>query len=440
MGTEVLTVSTSARRLWELVHRPIAHALAELDGGPHEFRLGGGTTLAARWQHRESFDLDLFVDRNAQLGELANPSNPFDLTMRALGGTPEYSRRQCTVTFPSGQVDLLQVDPVPPGAEHIAVVNGTPSLVLDTAQILHNALTGPIPVELGRLTNLRELDLASNELTGSVPNWLGNLVRLQWLSLADNELTGRIPAVLGSLANLEHLDLDQNALSGPIPAALGSLANLARLNLDRNALSGPIPAELGSLSNLYLLDLSHNWALSGALPSGLQESSSLEFLDIFVTRACAPAVWRDWLETIDDSYAPLCGAAADVTIDVAVLYTPVAREAAGGRGAIEAEIDLLIAETNEAYEASGVRQRLALVARSEVPYAETFGGFDLRRLNRPSDGHLDEAHALRDETGADVVHLKAPPREKSGQPARPARAASICRAIQIVGLEQRRLR
>ena len=44
------------------------------------------------------------------------------------------------MTFPSGQVDLLQVDPVPPGAEHIAVVNGTPSLVLDTAQILHGKL------------------------------------------------------------------------------------------------------------------------------------------------------------------------------------------------------------------------------------------------------------------------------------------------------------
>ena len=140
MGTEVLTVSTSARRLWELVHRPIAHALAELDGGPHEFRLGGGTVLAARWRHRDSFDVDLVVDRNAQLSELANPSNPFDHTMRALGGTPEYWHRQCTVTFASGQVDLLQVDTVPPGAEHIAVVNGTPSLVLDTAQILHGKL------------------------------------------------------------------------------------------------------------------------------------------------------------------------------------------------------------------------------------------------------------------------------------------------------------
>ena len=34
MDAEVLTVTTSARRLWQLVHRPIGRALAELDGGP----------------------------------------------------------------------------------------------------------------------------------------------------------------------------------------------------------------------------------------------------------------------------------------------------------------------------------------------------------------------------------------------------------------------
>ena len=169
MGTEVLTVSTSARRLWELVHRPIARALAELDGGPHEFRLGGGTALAARWRHRDSFDVDLVVDRDVQLSELANPSNPFDLTMRALGGTPEYFRRQCTVTFPSGQVDLLQVDPVPPGAEHIAVVNGTPSLVLDTAQILHGKLERADKIAVRDVFDLiKAADLDPDALTTAV--------------------------------------------------------------------------------------------------------------------------------------------------------------------------------------------------------------------------------------------------------------------------------
>ena len=52
-----------------------------------------------------------------------------------------------------------------------------------------------------------------------------------------------------------------------------------------------------------------------------------------------------------------------------------------------------------------MRQRVVLTGRSEVPYTETGGFVDLDRLQEPSDGHLDEAHALRDRTGADMVHL-----------------------------------
>ena len=264
-------------------------------------------------------------------------------------------------------------------------------------------LTGPIPSELRRLSNLEWLSLGWNELTGPVPAWLGNLTRLRSLSLGGAGLTGPIPSELSRLSNLEWLSLGWNELTGPIPAGLGRLVSLRTLNLAQTALTGPIPAELGNLVNLETLDLSYTWGLSGPLPAGL-EQSSLEELDFFLTQTCAPAAWQEWLATIE-FYGPLCEAGTDVTIDTVVVYTPAALEAAGGSVAIEAEIDLMIAETNEAYAASGVRQHLALVARSEVPYTETHGFLDLHRLTDPSDGHLDEAHALRDGTGADVVHL-----------------------------------
>ena len=48
---EELTLNTTGGRLWNLVHRPVAESLAQLDDG-YEFRLGGGTTLAARWRRR----------------------------------------------------------------------------------------------------------------------------------------------------------------------------------------------------------------------------------------------------------------------------------------------------------------------------------------------------------------------------------------------------
>ena len=314
-----------------------------------------------------------------------------------------------------------------------------------------NELTGPIPAELGNLANLRSLNLGGNELTGPIPAELGNLANLGWLSLGRNELTGPIPAELGNLASLRSLYLDANDLTGPIPAelgtslnlgslylenntltgpipaalgrlsnirwlslggnaltgripdALGNLANLESLDLGRNGLTGPIPAALGRLSNLRRLDFWHSWGLSGPLPGGL-ESSSLEELGIFATQTCAPTAWGDWLDTIEFE-GRLCEVEPEVTIDVAVVYTPAAREEAGGTAEIEAVIDLKVAETNEAYQASGVHHRLALVARSEVQYAEAGDFRDIYRLADPSDGYMDEVHAMRDRTGADLVHL-----------------------------------
>ena len=98
MGAEILSVTTSARRLWDLVHRPVGHALAELDGGPHDFRLGGGTVLAARWHHRDSFDIDLVVERSTQRRSERRPpppsAEPYTDTWRSGPKAPSGSSKQ----------------------------------------------------------------------------------------------------------------------------------------------------------------------------------------------------------------------------------------------------------------------------------------------------------------------------------------------------------
>ena len=268
-----------------------------------------------------------------------------------------------------------------------------------------NGLTGPLPAALGGLANLERLSLWGNGLTGPIPGELGSLSSLKRLSLWGNGLTGPIPGELMNLVNLERLSLRWNELTGPVPAWLGSLTRLQGLDLASNALAGRVPGELGSLPELDRLDVSYNWGLSGPLPPELRRPS-LDELDIFATPVCAPAVWEDWLETIV-FHGRLCETAAAATIDLAVVYTPAVRTASGN---IEAVIDLMVLQTNQALQASGVRHRIALVARSEVQYTETGDSGDaLRRLADPSDGYLDDVHALRDRVGADLVQLIVEP-------------------------------
>jgi hypothetical protein len=93
------------------------------------------------------------------------------------------------------------------------------------------------------------------------------------------------------------------------------------------------------------------------------------------------------------------------TIDVLVVYTPSARAAQGGTSAMQARIDLGIAETNQAYADSGVIQRLRLVRQEEIAYTEAGMSTDLTMLAGTSDGVMDTVHALRNSYGADLVQL-----------------------------------
>ena len=84
---------------------------------------------------------------------------------------------------------------------------------------------------------------------GVTTNICGQVIGLM---LLHNELSGSIPVELAQLSNLEYLLLDGNKLSGPIPVELAQLSNLEYLLLDGNAgLYAPADAEFqGWLTNL----------------------------------------------------------------------------------------------------------------------------------------------------------------------------------------------
>ena len=150
---------------------------------------------------------------------------------------------------------------------------------LSLLQITGNEVNGPIPAELGRLSRLQRMVLANNDLMGEIPPELDGLASLSSMTLSGNELSGEIPPELSSLTNLRSLYLDDNSLSGEIPGEIGSLSSLRFLYINDNQLSGEIPSELGDMSTLEVLSLDGN-RLTGAIPSELGDILTLEVLSL----------------------------------------------------------------------------------------------------------------------------------------------------------------
>lgn len=93
-------------------------------------------------------------------------------------------------------------------------------------------------------------------------------------------------------------------------------------------------------------------------------------------------------------------------IDLMMLYTPMARDHAGGFAGVETRIMNAVTRANQAYLNSQVDIRLNLVYVGEVNYTETGDiARALRDLQGTSDGDMDEVHMLRNLYAADLVTL-----------------------------------
>ncbi|MBX3324072.1 MAG: hypothetical protein KF757_13910 [Phycisphaeraceae bacterium] len=96
------------------------------------------------------------------------------------------------------------------------------------------------------------------------------------------------------------------------------------------------------------------------------------------------------------------------TIDVLIVYTPLALAAAGGFGAIQARALDFAAATGTAAANSQIEDLAVSIAGFEmVAYDEVAPDWldHLFRVTNPTDGFLDEVHALRDQYRADTVML-----------------------------------
>ena len=133
-----LTLPLPARGIWLRVRSLLGPALERLGPEAGPWKIGGGTVLAARWNHRESTDLDLTVNAGAAIPALfAGPDDDFKAEIRRRGGhSIAFDRDRCTVGFSTGKLDLCALDPMPGEGHADALVDGEPAVVLHNAQIL----------------------------------------------------------------------------------------------------------------------------------------------------------------------------------------------------------------------------------------------------------------------------------------------------------------
>lgn len=144
-----------------------------------------------------------------------------------------------------------------------------------------NALTGSIPAEVGRLSELQLLSLNSNSLHGEVPKEIGNCSNLRQLELFDNQIFGRIPAEVGQLSYLEKFRVGGNpGIRGEIPTTISNCKRLVFLGIADTGISGKIPSSLGELKDLQTLSV-YTANLTGEIPPEIGNCSSLENLFLY---------------------------------------------------------------------------------------------------------------------------------------------------------------
>ncbi|MFQ6653447.1 hypothetical protein Gotur_024852 [Gossypium turneri] len=105
------------------------------------------------------------------------------------------------------------------------------------------------------LSYMTGIDLSCNNLTGPIPLELGNLSEIHSFNFSHNKLTGVIPSSFSKLQHIESLDLSYNNFSGEIPNHLVELNSLEVFSVAYNNLPGSIPepkAQFGTfIENSY---------------------------------------------------------------------------------------------------------------------------------------------------------------------------------------------
>ncbi len=142
--TSPLILPEPAGRLYQSTREVLEELLPTVIDDERGWWLGGGTVLAAQWQHRLSTDLDIFLPASTSLAPFDPRWAPdFRDAMARLGATRmEIQQRSIKTWFPKGRLEITALDPVPALPPRKVNIDGHEAHVLENASIMCGKLFG----------------------------------------------------------------------------------------------------------------------------------------------------------------------------------------------------------------------------------------------------------------------------------------------------------
>ena len=209
---ERVNLPEPARTLWRLTEKRLGALLDLLPDGRPTYRFGGGTMLAAEWNHRKSTDIDLGVPDGSGLHVILNKHEDLVREQWKNAGLVNLTERHLQFEFGQGRVEIFEADPRPAVGHRRVLCGETEIHAMTPAQILRGKLERALKHEppardlydiaVARRLNPGALEIAVNMLTKDDRS----LVRLRIESgrhRADNEaghVLERIPDRFRKLA------------------------------------------------------------------------------------------------------------------------------------------------------------------------------------------------------------------------------------------------
>ncbi|XP_068336636.1 LRR receptor-like serine/threonine-protein kinase HSL2 [Pyrus communis] len=217
----------------------------------------------------ELYENHLFGELPESIGNLTSLRN-LDLSLNAFTGKiPE--------TIAGLQLESLNLNDNLLSGELPPILASNPKL--QQFKIFNNSFSGSLPENLGRYSDLAEVDVSTNKFSGELPKFLCYQKKLWNFIAMANHFSGNLPDTLNECHSLGYVRIEFNELDGVVSDKFWGLPGLYFVTMNNNRFNGSVSPSISAATKFSTLKISSN-SFSGELPSAICKLTNLSSLDV----------------------------------------------------------------------------------------------------------------------------------------------------------------